>query len=221
MSERSSFWFSIGLVLVLTALPLSRRCHADNSAASELENKTTAQADPQRELAERILDKTKQARDKLAEKITNDQTHDLQQQVVDDLEKLIDMLKKSPPSNNKNPSPNSNSNSSSSSSSSSNSNRKDQRQQSQQSGQQKSTGAADGQNRAQPQDSEERNGETPEGKNHAERKRKLESDIWGHLPPALREQLLNTYGERMLPQYEEMVRKFYDALSEPSRPVKR
>ena len=48
----------------------------------------------------------------------------------------------------------------------------------------------------------------------AARKKKLEIDVWGHLPPHLRDQLLNTYGERMLPKYEQLVKQFYEALSE-------
>jgi hypothetical protein len=38
-------------------------------------------------------------------------------------------------------------------------------------------------------------------------------DIWGHLPPQLREELLSTYGDRMLPKYEQLVNQFYEALS--------
>lgn len=47
----------------------------------------------------------------------------------------------------------------------------------------------------------------------AARRRKLEMDIWGHLPAHLREELLSTYGDRMLPKYEQMVKQFYEVLS--------
>jgi hypothetical protein len=47
----------------------------------------------------------------------------------------------------------------------------------------------------------------------AERRRKLEMDIWGHLPPHVREELLSTYGERILPKYEQLVKQFYEVLS--------
>jgi hypothetical protein len=47
----------------------------------------------------------------------------------------------------------------------------------------------------------------------AARKQKLEMDVWGHLPQHVREELLNTYGERMLPKYENLVKQFYEALS--------
>lgn len=47
------------------------------------------------------------------------------------------------------------------------------------------------------------------------RRKTLQTDVWGHLPEHLREELLNTYRERMLPKYEDLVRQFYDRLSEP------
>lgn len=47
------------------------------------------------------------------------------------------------------------------------------------------------------------------------RQAKLQADIWGHLPPAVREQLLNSYRERTLPQYEDLVRSYYEALATP------
>lgn len=217
MSKWSPTWLLQGIRLAMAAVSLSSRCLADDPTSPDPVSKPGAQETEQRELAERILQNTKQARDNLAEKVTDDQTHALQQQVVDDLAKLIEMLRSSPPSSSQNPSANSNS---SASSSASDSNQKD-RQKSQQSRAPKSTGSGAGENREQPEDSEERHGDTRAAKNRAERKRRLESDIWGHLPPALREQLLNTYGERMLPQYEEFVRKFYDALSEPTRTPQR
>jgi hypothetical protein len=43
--------------------------------------------------------------------------------------------------------------------------------------------------------------------------RKLAKDVWGHLPPALREELLNVYSEKYLPKYEDLVRRYYEALA--------
>ena len=55
----------------------------------------------------------------------------------------------------------------------------------------------------------------------AARRRKLEMDVWGHLPLHVREELLNTYGERMLPKYEHLVKQFYEALSTQGDPKKK
>ena len=38
--------------------------------------------------------------------------------------------------------------------------------------------------------------------------------VWGHLPPALQQRMLNISRERSLPQYEELVRQYYKALAE-------
>lgn len=46
---------------------------------------------------------------------------------------------------------------------------------------------------------------------------RLTKDVWGHLPPNLRQQLLNVYSEKHLPQYEELIRAYYEALAEQSR----
>lgn len=71
-----------------------------------------------------------------------------------------------------------------------------------------------GQDRKDAEGSEERTDSERKAATEAARKKKLEIDVWGHLPPHLRDQLLNTYGERMLPKYEQLVKQFYEALSE-------
>jgi hypothetical protein len=48
-------------------------------------------------------------------------------------------------------------------------------------------------------------------------KERLAKDVWGHLPPQLREQLLNVYTEKYLPKYEDLVRAYYEALAEQQR----
>lgn len=48
-------------------------------------------------------------------------------------------------------------------------------------------------------------------------RQRLAKDVWGHLPPALRQQLLNVYSEKFLPKYDDLVRKYYEALAEQNR----
>ncbi len=79
------------------------------------------------------------------------------------------------------------------------------------------------QERADAEGSEERNGERRGGPVPLPRRR-LEVDVWGHLPEKVRERLLNAYGERMVPQYEDLVQRFYRSLAETSsktEPVER
>lgn len=49
------------------------------------------------------------------------------------------------------------------------------------------------------------------------RRRALVDEVWGHLPPAMRERLLNVQGEKLLPKYEELIRRYYESLAEPVR----
>jgi len=51
----------------------------------------------------------------------------------------------------------------------------------------------------------------------AARREKLIKDVWGHLPPALREELNNAYKENYLPKYEDQVRKYYESLAEKNK----
>lgn len=45
----------------------------------------------------------------------------------------------------------------------------------------------------------------------------LVKDVWGHLPPAIREQMLTIYRDKTLPKYEDLVREYFRALAESSR----
>jgi hypothetical protein len=45
----------------------------------------------------------------------------------------------------------------------------------------------------------------------------LQTDVWGHLPPQVRQQLLNGLNERMLPGYEALIRQFYSTLAEGAK----
>ena len=69
--------------------------------------------------------------------------------------------------------------------------------------------------------SQERTESERKAADEAARKKKMEIDVWGHLPPHLREELLNKYGEQMLPKYQNLVKQFYEALSEQSEPTPR
>lgn len=73
---------------------------------------------------------------------------------------------------------------------------------------------AGGQDKKNAEGSSERTESERKAAEEAARKKKLEMDVWGHLPPHLRDQLLNTYGERMLPKYQQLVKQFYEVLSE-------
>lgn len=82
-------------------------------------------------------------------------------------------------------------------------------------------GQQGGQDKQNAEGSSERTESERKAADEAARKKKLEMDVWGHLPPHLRDQLLNTYGERMLPKYQQLVKQFYEALSDQREPSPR
>jgi len=52
------------------------------------------------------------------------------------------------------------------------------------------------------------------------KKEVLAKDVWGHLPPSLRRKLLNSYSDQYLPQYDELVRRYFESLAEENRSKK-
>jgi hypothetical protein len=58
----------------------------------------------------------------------------------------------------------------------------------------------------------ERTGTDAEGE--LRRQRLLRESVWGHLPPALREKMLNLPHDKSLPKYSEHIRRYYEALAE-------
>lgn len=50
------------------------------------------------------------------------------------------------------------------------------------------------------------------------RREQMVKDVWGHLPPHLREAMMQSFKEKYLPQYEDLVRRYYEALAEKNKP---
>jgi hypothetical protein len=173
--------------------------------------------------AERAISSMREVEKRLGSKLPDKSTVELQQRVIDDLQKLIDELLNPPQQQ-----PNQNES-------------QDQQNNSQQDGSQKQfRGQQERPNGAQPesdpmkklnperkpagQDGEQSEAERARqstnrtGKAADRRsedyKRQLLKDAWGHLPPALRDELLNVGGDRFLPKYEELVRRYYQSLAE-------
>lgn len=55
----------------------------------------------------------------------------------------------------------------------------------------------------------------PAGNRIGERRAGLVREAWGHLPQRLREQLLNAGSDRTLPQYDSMIRSYFESLATP------
>ena len=176
---------------------------------------------------DRVATGMRSASKKLEGKETGDETTQLQEQVIRDLDDLIKQLQ--------NPPPGGGGGGGSSGGGSSKSGKSGGGGQQQRAGgrgasgrgangqpqegtpQQQAQGGGSeqgGKDRKDAEGSDERPDSERKAAAEAARKKKLEIDVWGHLPSHLRDQLLNTYGERMLPKYEHLVKQFYEALSE-------
>lgn len=154
---------------------------------------------------EPIIEEMKRAGALIENQQTGQETQKLQKQVVQNLEELIRLLESAPKASSQRPSQN---------------NEQPQPSDDQTSQQQK--GGSGPQNAQQ----------TSQGPARQSSERKEEGlvtsgslpdsnayikDAWGHLPPAMRQQLLNIYTEKFLPQYEDQVRRYYEALAEKKK----
>lgn len=210
------------LLLVLAAGTV----HADPEAA------TNPPADPAGAGAaavdqrlEKLTSKMSQARTLLSQQQTSALTIDLQKSILADLDELL----KSPPSSSP-PQPPSGSGGSSSP----------------QSSQSKSSSSPSPKSAPMPMPNSETGSETPAAETAGNRRdrdaaddseersdqrqptavktlprKRLEVDVWGHLPEKVREKLLSAYGERMVPQYEDLVQRFYRSLADSAEPAER
>lgn len=167
------------------------------------------------EKLERAIAGMRKACEKIESDDTSSKTLEVQQQVIKDLEDLLKLLKQQQQ------------------------NRQNKSQQQQQQQQQKDRQKLpkqklDPQNSTKPQDQDRQQpGErtdadrSRDAQERAEaarralaeeaRRQQLLKDVWGHLPPKLREAMLNSYNEKYLPKYEDLVKRYYEALAEKNR----
>ncbi len=163
--------------------------------------------DPLREIAEGM----KKVGERLDQGLLDDETRLAQRKVVDDLEKL---LRQSQKSKQKNPSPNN-----------SNSPQQDQSNNpSEGQSSENSAGGNPGERRRNDQEnaaeSQERTkGGIPTEADRKNQRRVLTDAVWGHLPPRVREQLNRSFSDRYLPEYDSLVKRYYEALATRRRDV--
>jgi len=147
--------------------------------------------------------------------LTDDTTR-LQTSILTDIDSLIERLKQNPP-------PSSQKNSSTDSPSDPNQQQR-QQQQDQAGGRRQQQDQAAGTDASpQPSPSDGKSEESQESNPREARRDVVElarrqaliNEVWGHLPPSVRERLLNVGSEKLLPQYEELIRSYYEALAEP------
>lgn len=153
----------------------------------------------------------------------SDETQEIQKAVLDEIDKLIEKLKNQPPPP-KSKDPNDNSNPQQNQQQ----NRqprnqqlrpRNQQQQPQQQGQDQQPNQSSGEQKSKAAESEEENQrKVREAQAANARRQALINEVWGHLPPNVRERLLNVGSEKMLPKYEDMIRRYYESLAEGKNP---
>ena len=156
---------------------------------------------------EPIIKEMQRASKLISEQKTGKETQQIQREVVRNLEELIQLIESSPGKTIQRMS--SGKESESPTQSEQKQTQKDQEGKNQQKGEQLSQGPAKKSTDRQNQ------GKATSGQ-LADRNAYIK-DAWGHLPPAMRQQLLNIYTEKFLPRYEEQVKRYYEALAEKNR----
>lgn len=183
-----------------------------------------------------IVERMRDVQQRLQKTETDKQTRELQTQIVKDLDDLIEKLKNQkppPPNPNQNqPPPPPNGENSPETPPRGGAQPKPQNSQKQRGGSEEKKQSAEQnqqQARKSQQGSAEEKSESKKSRNSDNQQRQTRSaeeeaarqrmakDVWGHLPAALRQELLNVYSEKYLPKYDEMVRKYYEALAEQNR----
>ena len=153
----------------------------------------------------------------------SDDTEEKQAGIVTSIDALIEKLKNLPPPSASNSSENSDQDQSDSDAAShgqqKGSQSKPQQVPQQQAGADSTTGSSPKPQTGKASDSTEQNlRQARERAAALARRRALIDEVWGHRPPAMRERLLNVGSDKLLPKYEDQIRRYYEALAEPEKP---
>lgn len=190
---------------------------ADEEPIETLTAPLTEQTESDESPLERAVEGMRSAHQRIAAEDTGSETRDIQQSVVDELDKLIEMarqqqLRPNPTPQQNRPRPQQN----------------QQQQQRQQRGQQtqsqdaarSGTGQPQGgqQSKKNPENSEQRAGTSEDREIELLPRRALLNEVWGHLPDRLRQKLLNVESDQYLPQYDTLIRRYFEALAEQDQP---
>ena len=154
-------------------------------------------------LLERAIERMRLVQKRIHDGDTGGQTRKLQSEIVTDLQELIDLARQLRPPQNPPREPEQNA----------------QPQQTRKSAGDPNSQAGSAANQASkggddPTDRIEKGRDSEAAR---ARQRQNLKEIWGMLPPALREKMLNVYSEKYLPRYEDLVRDYFEALAEQSR----
>jgi len=192
------------------AKPAGRKPTLDEQLLKELIGEDEpADDDP----LERAIEGMRDAQKKLADKETGKPTRDVQEQVIKDIEKLIELAKQPPPpSQNPNQSRNPRPKPKPQDQPDQNDRPESKPESSGSSGAPQTADQKTESDRARESTDEQRQAREREAE--LARRRDMIKDIWGHLPPSLRQKLLNVGDEKTVPKYDDLVRRYFESLAE-------
>lgn len=223
------------VVAVLLCLGLVARLSADDplptteddkpATPATKESKESAPADPLDQKLRKSLDQTsseeierieraiegmRAAGQRIEARDVGEKTLAVQRQVIDDLSKLLELLKQKQQNQQQNQQQDQQQNQRQ------NSNQDQNQQQNQQQKAPKPSPQTQQTEAEKSREASERKAAARRGAAEDERQ-KMVKDVWGHLPPHLREAMLNSFSEKYLPKYEDLVKRYYEALAERNR----
>ena len=164
---------------------------------------------------ERAIKGMRQAQKRISAADTSGETQKIQQQVVKDLQDILALLKKQQQRQKRQ-----------------SQNQKQDQNQSQSERQKMQQDQTDPQNSGSkknpdksgdPRDGRRNDGKSADSQERTDparaaaekaRRAQMVKDVWGHLPPHVREAMLNSVSEKYLPKYEELVKKYYETLAQ-------
>jgi hypothetical protein len=195
----------VGLSILLVAALNGASTFA---AAASPESQRSAQKGSEADAVKSIIDGMQGAGARLKLGDTGGGTRQIQEKVVQDIQKLIDAAK--PKSANNNPQQNSGSRQQSGS----------QSQSPQSQGKQSAEAGSKPAGTGQPGRKSGAGKPLPsEKKASVRQQRPLFREVWGHLPPALRERAPSDFHEVILPAYDGLVRRYFEALLDGASPA--
>ena len=182
---------------LLPDLPLKSKSSTENDSDKELKTSEPRSRIPLADELDETVEAMREVSRRLEQRNLSDETEQLQTGIVTNIDALIEKLK-----NLRQQRPQ----------------QKPQESPHKQQGAESSAGSAPQPQTGKSGESSEQNlREARERAAALARRRALVDEVWGHLPPAMRERLLNVGSEKLLPQYEDLIRRYYESLADPDK----
>ncbi|MBI1310331.1 hypothetical protein GC176_03410 [bacterium] len=175
------------------------------------EDKPATAAGPLPDELDRAVRHMRDVSNRLDQHDVSEETTRLQTSILSDIDALIERLKNQPPPQNQS----SNNSTDQTTQQPRNQSQPQQQPQNQSPSQQQTDQPQSGQSPGKSAESEaEQQRDKQDAESSLKLRRALINEVWGHLPPSVREKLLNVPSEKLLPQYDTLIRRYYESLAE-------